>query len=173
MKAVEIFFRLLFALIGLGLLPVGWLHYEHQWQLQKLLQELDQSLKIDTLLKRWGQLDSIPSPLARAHQDYYYFRFLVELDESEKAMKLGLMLQRSFPGYYDLEQWLSVLELQNRNFKGSLFWVEKAIDYHPLDESNYFQKSLILKRMGLEKEAKRAQEEGLKIGRRNLTFRNN
>ena len=53
----------------------------------------------------------------------------------------------------------------------ALSWLEKAIDFHPLEESNYILKAQILETLDQQDEALSAMETAKKLSLRNKHFK--
>ena len=148
----------------------GW-HFLGQISLKHLVIQLDSSLNHENLTEAFLQNKKLGTPAAQYLDRYYRFRHEVSQVNCEEASKQGQALFEELPAFYDLEYQIAILNLQCQSPAKALEWIERAIDAHPLEESNYFVKADILKRLQRLEEASQSKEQGRKIMRRNMNFR--
>jgi hypothetical protein len=110
-------------------------------------------------------------PVLRLETLYFHFLFLTENENYTAAEKLGRFLQQRFPGYYLLEHYLALNCLIQGKIDDAAYFIEKAIDYHPLDEGNYLLATEIYRQKNDDSTREKALKIYHELKKRNQNFR--
>jgi tetratricopeptide (TPR) repeat protein len=115
------------------------------------------------------------NPLPALIIERMYFEFIVAMETHnyKHAKVLGEYLHENFPGFYESEQFLAYLYLQENQPDKALAMIEKAIDFHPKEERNYLVKSMVQKGLNRFDEAAKTMEQYHMLKTRNKNFREN
>ncbi|MBT3783549.1 hypothetical protein HOF92_01160 [bacterium] len=165
------FRKILAGLIGVLLIAYGFLFLKKDYLFAKFISLMTTEETLEEVTSTFAKIQKLRLPAYPVKTSYYQLRLEIERRRFLTAWEMGLRLHRLAPGYYDLEWHLAFLAQKLARPQTALVWIEKAIDYHPFEESNYLLKAKILDSMDLEELAKDSLLTARKLSIRNRHFK--
>lgn len=165
---MRVFFTLL---IGLCISAYGILFLHKDFHFQQFINSTQSDSTLEQLTHHFYQIQRNRLPAYPAKTNYFKFRLEIERRRFLTAYEMGLRLHEMTPGFYDLEWHMAFLCTKLLRSNEALSWLEKAIDFHPLEESNYILKAQILETLDQQDEALSAMETAKKLSLRNKHFK--
>lgn len=155
-------------IISLGIILYGVLFLHKDFHFKQFINSTQIDSTLEELTHHFHEIQLNRLPVYPFKTAYFEFRLEIERRRFLTAYDMGLRLHKLAPGFYDLEWHIAFLCTKLLRTDEALSWLERAIDFHPLEENNYVLKAQILETLDRQDEALTAMETA-----RNLKLRNN